>query len=423
MNDNVHTELQSLLATQRRRVVAHLARSLGLSHLALAEDAVQSAALRALQTWPAQGVPANPAGWLYRVARHEAIDALRVAGRHDAWPDDGDAAEAALPVQQPASGRFAGELDDEELALLFTACHPRVPPASQVALALRVLTGLDHATIAAGLLCSEAALSQRLARARELLSSVALRLPAGHELPPRREAVLTVLALAFHAGARARARALPVQGHDATQLCWEAIRLARALAAHATAAHPDADALAAVLLLHGARLTGALDEAGDIVLLPGQPRDRWDAGMVRMGLAHLQRAQRAGRLSRWHLQAGIAAEHATATDYASTDWPTIVQYYDTLVALDGSAAPRLGQAIALAEAGEPRRALSLLQALQAEAPAALQAHLLAAQARACERLGDVAQAQCLLLQAVAAAPHAADARALARRAKGLTDTV
>ena len=419
MNQPAHAELQALLATQRRRVVAHLARSLGLSHLALAEDAVQSAALCALEVWPAQGVPANPAGWLYRVARHEAIDALRVAGRHDAWPEDGDAAEAALPLHPSPSGRFAGELDDEELALLFTACHPRVPPASQVALALRVLTGLDHATIAAGLLCSEAALTQRLARARGILSIEQLCLPAGHELPPRREAVLTVLALAFHAGARARARAQPVQGHDATQLCWEAIRLARALASHATAAHADADALAALLLLHGARLTGALSEAGDIVLLPGQPRDRWDAGMVRMGLVHLQRAQRAEKLSRWHLQAGIAAEHATAADYASTDWPAIVQYYDTLVALDGSAAPRLGQAIALAEAGAPQRALALLQALQPELPAALLAHLLAAQARAHERLGDVSQAKCLLLQAVAAAPHAADARALARRADAL----
>ena len=419
MNQPAHAELQALLATQRRRVVAHLARSLGLSHLALAEDAVQSAALCALEVWPAQGVPANPAGWLYRVARHEAIDALRVAGHHDAWPEDGDAAEAALPLHPSPSGRFAGELDDEELALLFTACHPRVPPASQVALALRVLTGLDHATIAAGLLCSEAALTQRLARARGILSIEQLCLPAGHELPPRREAVLTVLALAFHAGARARARAQPVQGHDATQLCWEAIRLARALASHATAAHADADALAALLLLHGARLTGALSEAGDIVLLPGQPRDRWDAGMVRMGLVHLQRAQRAEKLSRWHLQAGIAAEHATAADYASTDWPAIVQYYDTLVALDGSAAPRLGQAIALAEAGAPQRALALLQALQPELPAALLAHLLAAQARVHERLGDASQAKCLLLQAVAAAPHAADARALARRADAL----
>ena len=103
MSQTAQAELQALLSTQRRRVVAHLARSLGLSHLALAEDAVQSAALRALEVWPAQGVPANPAGWLYRVARHKAIDALRVAGRHDTWPDEGSGAEAALPVQAPTS--------------------------------------------------------------------------------------------------------------------------------------------------------------------------------------------------------------------------------------------------------------------------------------------------------------------------------
>ena len=419
--DAVRAELQALLATQRRRVVAHLARSLGLSHLALAEDAVQSAALRALEVWPLQGVPANPAGWLFRVVRHEAIDALRVAGRHDAWPEEGAAAEAALPRTPAPSGRLAGELDDEELALLFTACHPAVPLASQVALALalRVMAGLDHATIAAAVLCSEAALTQRLALAREALSPETLRLPAGHELPPRREAVLTVLALAFHAGARARTRGLPAA--EGLQLCWEAIRLARALTAHPVTAHADADALAALLLLHGARLTGQLDEAGDIVLLPGQPRDRWDTGLVRMGLQHLQAAQRAVRLTRWHLQAAVAAEHALAADYASTDWHSIVLYYETLLALDASAAPRLGHAIALAEGGEPARALGLLQALQRDLPAALMPHQLAAQARAHERLGDAAAARRLLHQAVAAAPHAADARALARRAEALGD--
>lgn len=410
------TELQAVLATQRRRVVARLARSLGLSHLAQAEDAVQAAALRALQHWPLHGVPANPAGWLYRVAQRAAIDALRVAGRHDSWPDDDDsAAAAALPSRPPPSGRFAGELDDDELALLFAACHPTLPPASQVALALRVLAGLDHATIAAGLLCSEAALTQRLARARELLSPQALRLPAGHELPPRREAVLTALALAFHAGARARAR----RAGEAAALCWEAIRLARALAAHPAAAHPDADALAATLLLHGARLSGQLDDEGDIVLLPGQPRDRWDAGMVRMGLAHLQAAQGAQQLSRWHLQAGIAAEHATAADYAQTDWAAIVRYYEMLLVLDGSAAPRLGHAIALAEAGEPTQALQRLRDLQGRVPEALAAHRLAAEARAHERQGEVDLAVGLLQQAVAVAPHAAESQALAQRARAL----
>lgn len=412
-------ELQAVLARERRRVVAQLARSLGLGHLALAEDAVQAASLRALELWAAQGVPANPAGWLYRVARHEAIDALRVAGRHEPWPDDDEAAATRLPVLPAAQGRFAGELDDDELALLFGACHPALPVATQVALALRALAGLDLATLAAALLSTEAALAQRLARARQQLAGQALRLPAGHELAPRREAVLTALSLAFHSGARARCHG--AAGRDeATALCWEAIRLARALAAQPAAAHPDADALAALLLLHGARLSGQLDEAGEIVLLPGQPRDRWDAGMVRMGLAHLQAAMRAPALSRWHLLAGIAAEHATAPSHAGTDWPAIVRYYDALLALDPSAAPRLAQAIALAEAGAPARALALLQALQPGLPAALHAHGLAAMARAQERLGDLAAARALLLQAADAAPQPADARALQRRAAALS---
>jgi len=412
----------SLIGQVRGRVVAHLARSLGLSHLALAEDAVQAASLRALEVWPAQGVPANPAGWLYRVARHEAIDTLRVAGRHDVWPEDEEAAAASLPVVPPSEGRFSGELDDEELALLFAACHPALPTASQVAIALRALAGLDLATIAAGLLCSEAALAQRLARARAQIAPEQLRLPAGHELPPRRDAVLTALSLAFHAGARARTRSAGdgAARQAATTLCGEAIRLARALAAHPAAAHADADALAATLLLHGARLSGQLDEAGDIVLLPGQPRDRWDAGMVRMGLVHLQAAQRATHLSRWHLLAGIAAEHATAPDHARTDWATIAGYYGWLVDADPSAAPRLGHAIALAEAGAPQAALERLRALQGCVPAPLQPHALAAMARAHERLGETDEALKLLQQAADAAPHAADARALRRRAEAIS---
>ncbi len=412
--------LAELLRRQRRRLVAHLTRSLGLAHLALAEDAVQWASLRAFQTWgeSSGGVPDNPAGWLYRVARYHAIDQLRASERHEAWPEaDDDAAGCLLAVPAPEI-RLAGELDDDELALLFAACHPALPLASQVLLALRALTGLELETLAELFFSNAAALAQRLARARQLLSGQSLALPAGAELAPRREAVLTALQLMFTAGLRAGGRqGVPRLAGDADgmQLCWEAIRLARSLAAHPHAAHADADALAALLCLHGARLTGRLDDAGDIIPLPGQPRDRWDAGLVRMGFVHLRAAQRAQALSRWHLQAGIAAEHALAEDYASTDWVSIARYYEMLVALDGSAAPRLGQAIALAEAGEPARALHQLEGLLPGVPQALRAHTLAAQSRAHERLGAQGAARRALQQAIAAAPHEADARWLAAR--------
>lgn len=418
--------LEALLRAQRRRLVAHLARDLGLGHLALAEDAVQVASLRALQAWSAAGPPDNPTGWLYRVARHHAIDQLRHGSRSEPWPDD----EAHGPelVSPAPAGRLAGELDDEELALLFAACHPRLPPPTQVALALRSLAGLPLSTIADGLFCTEAALAQRLARARGLLAGQALVVPSGDELPARRESVLTALLLMFHAGMNAAGR----QGahdpdsaspNDPLAMCWEAIRLARALAAHPSSADAEADAAAAMLLLHGARLTGRLDAHGDIVPLPGQPRDRWDQGLVRLGLAHLQQAQRGRRLTRWHLLAGVAAEHAVAPSYEATDWAGIVRYYEALLRLDGSAAPRLGHAVALAEAGQAARALELLEALEADTPAVLQAHRHAAVARALGRLGLVDAAAHALTQAIACARHPADGRLLQRQGLGIDPTV
>lgn len=406
--------LSAFMARDRRRVVARLASSLGLKHLALAEDAVQTAALRALQTWPQQGVPERPAAWLYVVARRAALDALRADAPLQGLPDeaDGEAATATTfdALTRPAAqSRLGGELDDDELALLFAACHPALPQATQIALALRTMAALPLADVAAALLSTEAAVAQRLARARTQLAGQTLAIPAGADLPPRRDSVLAVLSLMFLAGQRAGSP------ETARQACWEAIRLARAVAAHPACAHPDAEALAAMLLFHGARLTGRLDENGEIVPLPGQPRDRWDSGMITLGLRHLQAAQRAGQLSRWHLLAGIASEHALAPSYEATDWPAIVRYYDALLHLDGSTAPRLAHAVALAEGGEAQAALSHLQALWPACPAALQAHALAAMSRALERLGRRGEASEHLQRAIACAPRAADARLLARR--------
>jgi RNA polymerase sigma-70 factor, ECF subfamily len=399
-------ELAALLREHRGRLVARLARALGLAHLAAAEDAVQVACLRAFDLWPRDGQPANPVGWLYRVAKNAAIDALRHEAPLDALNEDD-------PLPAPAATqRFAGELDDDELALLFAACHPGLPLASQVALALRALRGFELDVIAKGLLTSESALAQRLARARTQLRDVPLAVPAGHELAPRREAVLHALLLMFNAGWQAAAE-------QARELCWDAIRLARALAAHPSVAHPNADALAALLLLHGARLTGRHDAAGELVPLPGQPRGRWDQGMVKLGIAHLARARRAVALSRWHLHAGIAAEHACAPDYASTDWPRIVSYYDALIVIDGSAAPRLSQAIAWAEGGDPSRARVALESLLPEVPDTLRAHVHAALSHALRQLNEHAAAQSQLAAAITQARNEADRRLLERRFRAL----
>jgi RNA polymerase sigma-70 factor, ECF subfamily len=400
-----HDELAALLGRSRRRLVGHLARRLGLPHLAAAEDAVQAASLKALAHWPTEGLPANPAGWLFRVAEHHARDQWRRNAREVPWPEHDD----ELPLHTPAApARLAGELDDEELALLFAACHPALPQASQVALALRTVAGLAVEDIARGLLVTPAALAQRLARARQVLAGVSLSLPAGQELPPRREAVLTALMLMFTHGQ-----------HSATPaLCWEAVRLARAVAAQALVGHADCDALAALLCLHGARLSGRFDDAGDIVPLPGQARDRWDAGLIRFGLTHLQAAQRTQALSRWHLMAGIAAEHATAPSYERTDWAAIVDFYELLMKLDTSAAPRLGHAIALVESGRPggaAQAERLLATLLPQVPEGLRPHTLAALSRALQQQGRRAEACRRLAEAAACARPGADQRWLLQR--------
>lgn len=409
-------------AAIRRRLVAHLARALGLPHLGLVEDAVQVACLRAVEGWSAGAEPANRAGWLYRVAWRHAVDQLRGAKPADALPEDNDTTALSDKLIAPAvEGRFAGELDDDELALLFAACHPAIPQASQVALALRAACALDLQMIANALLTSEAALQQRLARARVALRGLKLEAPAGAELAPRRDAVLATLMLMFQAGWRTGGRAGSGDNArpEALALAWEAIRLARAISAHPAAMHPDADALAALLLLHGARLSGRFDAAGDIVPLAGQDRDRWDAGMVRMGMVHLNAAMRAQHVSRWHLLAGIAAEHAMAPDWAQTHWSAIIGYYEQLVAIDPSAAPRLGHAIALAEGGAPQDARAKLLTLLPTMPEALRPHTLAALARAHERLGEIEAARQRLQEAIVIAPTDADARLLARRFKAL----
>jgi RNA polymerase sigma-70 factor (ECF subfamily) len=406
-------DLAALLTRERRRAVALLARQLGLGHLALAEDAVQTATLRALERWPREGVPERPAAWLYRVAQRLAIDELRHTRPHTELPDDAE--PEALATPRAEEGRLAGELNDDELALVFAACHPALPPATQVALALRSLLGLELGTIAPLLFSTEAALAQRLARARVTLAGHTLAVPGGAELPPRREAVLSALVLVFHHGQLAGGRqgGTP-QGDDPLAVCWEAIRLARALAAHPATAAPAADALAALLLLHGARLTGRIDEAGELVPLLGQPRDRWDAGLIRLGLAHLKASQRGTALTRWHLQAGIAAEHAMASTPEATNWPAIVRYYELLLAQDPSHAPHLGHAIALAEAGEPAEAERALRALLPNVPKALQAHACAALARALSRQGRGEEADGWWQRAIEAAGHPAEARMLAR---------
>ncbi len=391
------------------RLVGLLTRSARLSDPSLAEDAVQHAMLQATRLWPVNGAPDEPLAWLTRVARNHLTDSLRARARDVQW--DPLAVETrSVEASTPASGQ---ELNDDELALLFACSDPALPVASQVALALKVVCGFSLGEIAAGLLSDEAALAQRLARARRVLAArrMPIAIPAGAALPPRREAVLVAIHLLFNEGYTASSGEAPQR----PDLCREAIRLVRALAAHPVVAHGDVDALAALLLIQGARLGARVDAQGDWLLLDEQDRDRWDRALITAGMVHLDRSRRAGHLSAWHLRAGIVAEHVASSSFAATRWAAIVELYELLLRLDDAPTTRLAHAVALAHAEGAEVALPILKALLPRLPRAAGAYGEASLAHVLGQLGRMEEARAALDRAIAAAVHPAARRLLERK--------
>ena len=315
--------------------------------------------LKALKCWPLAGHPANPAGWLFDVARNHAIDGLRREGKQVVLGEDDFLAECRT---EPA---FARELHDDELRLLFAICHPALPIEAQVALALKALCGFSLREIATGLLTNETALAQRIARARKIITSqqIDLSTPPPEALPARRRAVLATIYLMFNEGYHSGSN----NEVQRKEICMEAIALARAMSAHPVSAHAEVHALAALLLLHGARLDARVDAGvgaiGGMLLLPQQPRERWDQDMIALGMLHLDLARDTDQLTSTHLQAGIAAEHALAASYGQTNWSAILGLYNTLLLIDQSPVARLGHAVAVAKVHGTEDGLRLLATL------------------------------------------------------------
>jgi RNA polymerase sigma-70 factor (ECF subfamily) len=337
--------------------VATLTRVAGLQHLELAEDAVQAAFTAALEVWPGQGPPDDPASWLYRVAYNRLVDDLRRrAGRLRILER---AAEAAAGDEPQAS--FAGEVPDDLLRMLFVCCHDAIPLESRLVLALKTLCGFGTAEIALRLFTTEANVHKRLARARERLSAIApeMETPPLAELPSRLSGVHAVLYLLFNEGY------LPSQGEEAIRrdLCEEAIRLATVLAEHPVGAVPETFALLALMHLHAARLGGRLDGQGGLLLLEEQDRSLWDRQRIELGLRWLARAASGEVFSRFHAEAGIAAEHCFAPSFRETRWEQIADLYAMLERIAPSPLHTLNRAVAVAEWRGPQEGLAVLQGL------------------------------------------------------------
>ena len=348
-----------LFRREGARLVASLAAHLGTHRLQLAEDVVQEALVRALQTWPYRGIPDNPAAWLTQAAKNLALDALR---REQTWQRK----EAQITAEQerwlvrdePPDDQL---LTDDTLRMLFVCFHPQLSIEAQLALALRTVAGLSPAEIGVAVLTSEAAIAKRLVRARQLIRDLRLpfAVPDASELPQRLDGVLAALYLLFNEGYKASSGGSLVR----ETLCHEAIRLVTLLAGHPSTQAPRTYALLALMLFNAARLAARADDAGNLLRLHEQDRQTWDQTMIQRGIQCLAHAAQGDTISEYHLEAGIAACHSTASDDANTNWPRILALYDHLITLTASPIAAMNRAVAVARVHGPQAGMAALDAI------------------------------------------------------------
>lgn len=402
-----------LFRREGARLVATLAAHLGTHRLQLAEDAVQEALVRALQTWPYRGIPENPAAWIAQTAKNIALDFLR---REQTWQRK----EARITAEQerwlmrdePAD---EPHLADDTLRMLFVCFHPQLSVEAQLALALRTVCGMSPAEIGAAFLTSEAAIAKRLVRARQLIRDLCLpfAVPDAAELPQRLDGVLAAIYLLFNEGYKASSGDRLVRD----ELCHEAIRLARLLAAHPATALPAVKALLALMCLNAARLQARISASGEIVRLHHQDRSRWDAGLIQEGVLALGAASSGETISPYHLEAGIAACHCLAADEAGTDWPRILGFYDQLLLLKPTPVVAMNRSVALARVHGPGAGLSALESIPNRQSLEAQHLYHAIRASFIAELGHPAQARAASQRAAELAPCDAEREFLRQQAE------
>jgi RNA polymerase sigma-70 factor (ECF subfamily) len=343
-------------------MVAALTRIFGVHNLALAEDVVQDAFCRALEVWKARGLPANPSGWLMATAKNRALDVLRRQRTARTFaPEIGRLLESEWTIAPLVDEAFAAHtIRDEQLRMMFSCCHPRLPEEAQVALVLNILCGFGAGEIASAFLTGRAAVEKRISRGKKVLAGCRRLFDlADGEFASRLSAVRRALYLLFNEGYHGASAESPIR----VELCEEAMRLTALLCEHPAAAAPETSALAALMCLHAARLPARLDPAGDLSPLFDQDRARWDTRLVAQGLALLERSAAGDELTAYHVEAAIAAAHASAASVDQTDWDSIVSLYDRLMAIAPSPVVALNRAIAIAQRAGAERGLEELRAI------------------------------------------------------------
>jgi RNA polymerase sigma-70 factor, ECF subfamily len=413
MPQNVSEELtriiEKLYRSESGRILATLARLLG--DLDVAEEAMHEAFAAALDTWPKAGVPEKPRPWLISTARFKAIDGMRRRARFDSAQKD-----LTLYLEARINEPYEDEeIEDDRLRLIFTCCHPALPPEGQAALTLREVCGLTTEEIARAFLVTPATLAQRIVRAKAKIRDTPIRyeVPSPQELPERQGAVLQVIYLVFNEGYSAAA------GVEVTraELTGEAIRLGRLLVE--LRPEPEVTGLLSLMLLQESRRAARTSPTGELILLENQDRSRWNREQIAEGVALLERALESRHFGSYTLQAAIAAVHAEAESMAVTDWQQIVALYNRLARIQPSPVVLLNRAVAIAMRDGPEAGLTHIDAVLEHCE--LANYYLAHSARAdmYRRLGRTAEARSSYEKALALTQQEPEQKFLQERIRQL----
>ncbi|HEV2341938.1 MAG TPA: RNA polymerase sigma factor [Candidatus Acidoferrales bacterium] len=404
--EQLSTTIETIYRSESGRVLATLVRLLG--DLDLAEEVMHEAFAAALQSWPRTGIPDNPRPWLISTARNKAIDGMRRRARFDRAQRDLVACAEARINEAPLDEE---EIEDDRLRLIFTCCHPALPPEGQVALTLREICGLTTEEIARAFLVTPATLAQRIVRAKAVIRDKAIpyQVPVPEERPARLGSVLQVVYLIFNEGYSAETTGV--------ELSSEAIRLGRLLLG--LLPEPEVMGLLGLMLLHESRRAARISPEGDLILLEQQDRSLWNKGQITEGVSLTETALRSRRFGAYTLQAAIAGVHAESSTAESTDWRQIALLYDQLLRIQPSPVVELNRAVAIAMCEGPEQGLRLIDDLLADEH--LSQYHLAHSARAdlCRRLGRIPEARVSYEKALALARQEPDRRFLARRLEEL----
>jgi RNA polymerase sigma-70 factor (ECF subfamily) len=403
----VRDTVDTVYRTESRRVLATLIRLLG--DFDLAEEALHDALASALEHWPRDGVPSNPRAWLVSAGRFKAIDALRRRARFDAVLTD--LAQRVGADSSDAATQDAEDVEDDRLRLIFTCCHPALPPDARVALTLREVCGLTTEEVARAFVSAPPTVAQRIVRAKAKIKAARIpyQVPSRADLPDRLDGVLQVVYLVFNEGYSASS------GESLTRadLSGEAIRLGRLLLE--LLPEPEVAGLLALMLLQESRRVARISAGGDLILLEDQDRSLWNRGQIAEGLALVQQALSSGRFGAYTLQAAIAAVHAEASTAAATDWAQIVDLYGLLAQAAPSPVVELNRAVAVAMRDGPAAGLALIDTILSRGDL-VDYHLShAARADLCRRLGKTTEARASYQCALGLARQEPERRFLQRR--------